>query len=318
MKRHAIITTLLFLLLAVAGAVKAQKSVEFAPLGAEWYYDYQDHFTKGYIKITVTGDTIIDGVLCRVLLKERIGYNYQYHQLFHTALGNEFLFQQNDSIMLFRNDCFQKLFDFEAAIGSSWQIPGHPGWCEDSYGTVFVVDKGNEYINGIELKYVSVLDGPQSYWGYSYSMYGQPSDTIKIIERIGPVGSYLFPEQKCFLDYTEGGRLRCYSDTQLGMWNNNESIGENCDYIDENHTLIMDNDQTDELLVFPNPSTGVVRIDLPIQNCFVKVFSSSGQLVYDTIASFPVVLDLSLYQKGIYYLVIVSDSDSYSKILIIH
>ena len=62
------------LLLAVAGTMKAQNN-NFAPIGAEWYYETQTMFTKGYIKMIAEKDTIIDGHACLKLAGEEHWHN---------------------------------------------------------------------------------------------------------------------------------------------------------------------------------------------------------------------------------------------------
>ena len=51
---------ILLLLLVVSYNLKAQ--TEFAPVGAEWYYNYNNFWNVGYVKITSESDTIIDNV----------------------------------------------------------------------------------------------------------------------------------------------------------------------------------------------------------------------------------------------------------------
>ena len=43
------------LLMSVAGMAQVQ-TYEFAPLGAEWHYEYQEMFAKGYIKMSIKSD----------------------------------------------------------------------------------------------------------------------------------------------------------------------------------------------------------------------------------------------------------------------
>ncbi len=58
----------LFFILFFTGYCKGQTN-EFAPIGAKWWYGYQDFFTVGYFTIESIGDTLIEGKTCRILLK---------------------------------------------------------------------------------------------------------------------------------------------------------------------------------------------------------------------------------------------------------
>ena len=60
----------LLALLLMAGGVTAQKSdIVFAPLGAEWHYNYYGMFEEGYVNIKATKDTIIDGMYSSLFFK---------------------------------------------------------------------------------------------------------------------------------------------------------------------------------------------------------------------------------------------------------
>ncbi len=181
------------MLLVAAGAAKAQTH-EFAPVGAERHYGRQTMFTWGYIRIFVTNDTIIDGHVCSVLQKEEHGFNYYSQSLFHFNKGHEYFTQINGSVLVYRKGSFYKLFDFGADVGDSWIIPGH-----DQDGRVIVCGKGTEIVDGVELRYILIADEFGVPYGYGNEMAGDTlflHDTIKVLKRIGPIGSYLLPEQK--------------------------------------------------------------------------------------------------------------------------
>ena len=189
----------LFMLLAVAGLASAQ-TYEFAHVGAEWHYGKQTMFTWGYIRISVTNDTIIDGHACSVLHKEEHGFNYYNQNLYHFDLGNEYIAQENDSVLIYRKGRFYKLFDFDAEIGDSWTIPGNV----EEDGRVILCGKGTEIVNGNELRFILIADEFGSPYGYGNELAGDtlfPPDTIKVLERIGPIGSYLLPMPRNILDY---------------------------------------------------------------------------------------------------------------------
>ena len=105
--------------------------------------------------------------------------------------------------------------------------------------------------------------------------HGQQPYTIRVIERIGPIGVYLFPEDHWTFDANEGGYLRCYSDTEIGhvsyYWNN-------CDYINPQYQNLPEEIDTQTISIYPNPAKDRVVID-GIEIAEVQVYNALGQLV---------------------------------------
>ncbi len=305
------------LMMAVISTVKAQ-SVEFAPVGAEWYYGYQEIMETGYIKITAVNDTVIDSQPCVKLEKTRTGYGY-YNGWFSRIIGYEYLTVSDDSVGLYRNGAFHKLFDFGAEIGDTWTVPGLIDICEESHGTVTVVDKGSELVNNISLRYLRIVDDINSYWGYSHYMHGEAQDTIKVFERIGPVGSYLLPMQKCEFDSGESGVLRCYSDNETGYFNFHTNYSDiNCDYINEQYQSVDEKATENNMAVFPNPCGDKLLVSLKDNNYHkVSIFNCLGNKIYDcSIHGQMAEIDLSFIPSGVYCLTIVNDCSILSKTIV--
>ena len=301
------VTPLFYIMLMFVSVMKAQepsscKFESFVPYEAEWYYGYQDVMDQGYVKISSCNDTIIDGFSCRKIKITRSGYGY-YMGLHSGPIGYEYLTQINDSVLVYRGGNFYKLFDFGAEIGDGWRVPGREGICEEDFGNVRVVGKGTEIFNGIELKYILLVDELYSYWGYSPTFPEEPSNIIKVVERIGPIGSYFFPEQKCLFDYAEGGPLRCYIDDELGELHLDTFYFERaCDYINDMYQFIDEEALKTPLSISPNPCSDKVQL------CFGKstryeilVFDLIGKVVLQySIIGDKAVIDLSDFSMGLY------------------
>ncbi len=306
------------LLIAAAGATKAQIH-EFAPIGAEWHYDYSEIMVQGFVKICAVKDTVIGDLHCTKLQKERHGYGYSSGP-FHSIFGYEYVTQIGDSVMMYRNGNFHKLFDFSSSIGDTWAVVGEEDVCEESFGTVHVVGKGTETINGIDLRYILVVDDVHSYWGYGHTMYDSPpvspNDTVKIIEHIGPIGSYLLPRQRCLLDNMEGGDLRCYSDDNLGYLNYNPERF--CDYINEEYQAIEEMSLGNELQVFPNPCNNFLTVVLPKKDQYVvAIYDNFGKIVARrNIHENLIELGLTGFSPGFYYLTANNGFSNFSTIII--
>ncbi|WP_373826798.1 T9SS type A sorting domain-containing protein [Bacteroides heparinolyticus] len=294
---------LLFLVLAVAGAAEAQTH-EFAPIGAEWYYNYQMNWIEGYVKITSEADTVINGFHFKKLAKSRHVYNYVEEMNHDHVIGYEFVLQQGDSVMVFRNGHIYKLFDFGAGIGDSWEIPQTYLACPDSVGSVVVVGKGVEEMFGLNLRYIDINDVSGSSWGYGF--HGDVP--CRVYDRVGPVNGYLFPEQLCLIDVCEGGALRCYHDDEVMA-----QIGDvDCDYV---YLSLSERSDNCTITVFPNPARDYVQITLPAFEApfvIIDVFDALGrQFEKMKVIEGASYLDISHYPTGLYSLSARSNSNTY-------
>lgn len=295
----------LFFLLAVSSMAKSQE-VAFAPIGAEWYYETQSVFSKGYIKMMAEKDTIICGCGCIKLVREEYWHNLETGGLYGGLRPAVFLSQVGDSVMVYEYGTFHKLFDFGAEIGDTWSVDGAPEVCPENYGTVLVVDKGIDTINGNPLRFVTIKDLPDSYWGFGNSMFGTLSGAVKIVERIGPIGSYMLPRQRCEFDDDEGGCLRCYIDNELGELHFLTLYPERaCDYISETYQSVDETVSDHSLTVFPNPSMNKVylRFDKTAIIEF-KVFDQLGRMRLSRfVKGKELELDLSSLSSGLYFVI---------------
>ena len=189
---------------------------------------------------------------------------------------SEFVMCSGDVVYLYRNQSFMKWFDFGANVGDFWTVPVEQDYIVgDTAGFMVLQGKGTVTINGTELRYIDIIDAEDSNWGYGNYMYGQQPYTIRVIERIGPIGVYLFPEDHWTFDANEGGYLRCYSDTEIGhvsyYWNN-------CDYINPQYQNLPEEIDTQTISIYPNPAKDRVVID-GIEIAEVQVYNALGQLV---------------------------------------
>lgn len=291
------------LLLVVAIMPKSQaQDLNFAPIGASWYYETQGMFTRGYIRMEVEKDTVIDGQACIKLQREWHRIELQFGVLQEGQQPPLYLSQNGDTVMIYHNGGFHLLFDFGAEIGDTWTVIGQEGVCDEDFGTVKVVDKGTEEINGMTLRTVTIKDEAYSYWGYGNSMYGTTSGPVKIVERIGPVGSYLLPEQRCVFDVSEGGPLRCYIDEELGELHlSSDYPDRNCDYINETYQSVDEDTQELFVDVQPTPTGGIVTI-LGRDLAQAEVYDALGQRVATVdLKGEQGTIDLSGQPAGIYF-----------------
>lgn len=310
----------LVVLLMAIGAARAQTH-EFAPVGAEWYYSYANIFTTGYIHIKAEKDTVIDGMECVKLEKREYGYSLDPWGigpgLYDVKLRPEFVSSNENKVYLYRNQTFNLWFDFHAEVGDSWPVPppnNVDDMISDTAGFLIVEAKGIEVINGKELRYIDVIDREDSEWGYGDYQYGQSPYTVRIYERIGPVGCYMFPETHWWADATEGGPFRCYEDEEIGHVSN---FPYNCDYINPEYQAVVEQ-KNDRMKVFPNPAEESVSISMPSNTPFVvKIYDSEGRMIR-VLAGKESFLTISLdsLSSGLYFLSCEAETNTFSTKLI--
>ena len=219
---------ILLLLLVVSYNLKAQ--TEFAPVGAEWYYNYNNFWNVGYVKITSESDTIIDNVFCKKLVKSIHVYDYVSYNEKKGVFGYEYLTQINDSVMIYSDGEFKKLYDFSAEIGDTLLIPELGHYEEFTHGTAVVTGKGFMEFEGESLRYIDLKHLEDTPWQFScYHNYDNGYNTARICEKIGNISGYLLPEKYFIVDDDEGGALRCYSEGELSL----KFTDEECDYVPE-------------------------------------------------------------------------------------
>lgn len=310
-------TTFFLMLFFLTRTIGAQNS-QFAPTGAIWYYETQSLYSTGYIKMEVEKDTVVNNYSCVKVIREAHWHDLLFNELKEFSMPALFLTQINDSVMILHNGAFHKLFDFGAEIGNTWTIVGKEGLCEEDFGTVSVVDKGVVVVNGMPLKFVTIKDDTFSYWGYGNTLYGTPAAAIQIAERIGPIGSYFLPQQKCVFDESEGGPLRCYYDDELGEIHLSSLYPErNCDYISEAYQSVGEYETGNSIMVFPNPCSERIQLHLnETGSCEIIIVDYSGKTIMrDSIDEKETTIDVTSLPVGLYCIIVLNGTEVKSTII---
>lgn len=222
-------------------------SQDFAPLGTQWHYTFSNFSVFGYVKITSAKDTVVAGYGCKKLHKYRETYDYMSSEYIYEDLGDEIIRSDEDKVYIYRNGLFYTLFDFSAQIGNIWNVPltyNVPVDC-DTIGSVKVIAVGDTTLQGENLRYIVVEPIENTAWYLSGT----------IIEDIGPVEQYLFPEQGCIVDFCEGGAFRCFDNGVIHL----ESGPYPCEYVMVNTTDL----DVNYLNCFPNPAKTQITFELP-------------------------------------------------------
>lgn len=231
--------------------------VEFAPIGAEWYYSRMEGTMppdEGYTVYKVAKDTIIEGKSVRVIRKT-------YHHadgVTVTNTGNEYLYEEDNKVYWWKNKTFYLLYNFNTQPGESWTVYGEENigdFCNyDSLGVVVVDSVKTLKINGYDLKALYTSRGKGSNWGFEGV----------ILEHIGCV-VHIFPQARaCVVDVPyENGPLRCYEDSVFGKFKTYywDKANYECDKLFY-YTSVTDV-EFGSVRIFPNPSKGQIYISNP-------------------------------------------------------
>lgn len=287
MKKFLLITTLM--LLAFSYSLKGQSCLSQE---AEWYYDASLFMHHAYVHIQYTKDTTIQDVdtsiECKVLEKTRHYVSSHTGAIEQRLLGYEYIYTTADVVGIYKHGAFYTLYNFAANVGDEWEVPYMYDVGEDCRtAKVQVIATGDTLISGEQLRYLE-LDYVD---GYSWGIYGL------VIERIGAVQHYMFPEQRCIADLFEANALRCFIGNNINI-----SIHptQDCDYLS-----IADKETLPSFSMYPNPVVrGNLHLDLPINKVFnMSITNSSGkEVIHAASISHKATIDLSALSPSCYFI----------------
>lgn len=213
-------TKLTFLIAMLSITVFSQE--EFAPIGAEWYYNYRESMDgpeTGYYLLKSIKDTTIDSKVCRIL-----SHTLMNSKGISMNKGESILYEDVKENRIYRYlfGNFYLLYDFTKTTGDT--IIVKEPYSETQYDSIItVVDSvGIETVaENIQLKvlYVRPVEGRK------YDFQG------KIVEKIGNL-HYLFPFNQLDCDGGCPLPLRCYNDDQISFVSHEPyAMQVPCDYI---------------------------------------------------------------------------------------
>lgn len=281
----------------------------WSPTGATWYYGFSAIWTtEGYYKIEYVGDTTINSIQCKKLLKTFYSHDLAFQTMDTIAIGTEYTYADNDKVYIYKHNQFYTLYNFSAQVGDTWTVPEikHYSGC-DTIGVVRVDSIGTMTINSQTLRYicVSITDTAQK-WGYD----------SKIVEIVGPIKSfhpyntydYLFPVKFDFCgmnvdELIEGGNFRCYSDNSF---NYSSNITPTCDYLTSVNSL---NKNLSSVNIFPNPSNGSFTVGFDQSIKKIQLTDLLGNIIFYKQTNNQIKFNIDNLQGGTYILTLI-DKDN--------
>lgn len=276
-------------------------SQTFAPIGAEWIMGYIEPMTfneHGYRTLTVVGDTVINGQDSRIILGD-VGPHSP------SLTNKNFVYEDGGKVYAYFDqiNIFQKVFDFDAPVGHSWDIVIHEA------PTNAVFDSMEITIDSI---FTEILDG-DSIKSYTYSILFKPNEgsqcpnlydstmfaayDLKANNKLG-AGHYLFPVPTvlCVADIYENewhGQLRCYTD--LTMTYSNLGIGiPHCNY---QNISIEELNHNSVILEYNKWHNKIHILNDNEESGHIEIYDYKGRLLLSEKGK---VINISSLEKGLY------------------
>ncbi len=265
--------------------------------GSVWRYNFINLSGQGYIQIEAAGDTVIEGINCNKLVKRIFQRNAFTGTTQNFVIGNEYTYDTNGVAMLYFDNAFDTLYNFNAIAGETWNVAGVSpiqSVCNET-SVIEVIAAENVTINGVVLKQLIV--------DYKYRTTGTFIIRDTIIERIGTLRQYMIPWDLCLstVDGNEGGELRCFNDNEIGEYKHN--FFSNCNVLVNNEDWFAQN-----IKVYPVPFSEVLvfKNDNGIDISAVAIKDLAGNIVY-TEKYLPEYINTQNFTQGIYFLEVIDN-----------
>lgn len=302
MMKHKMKTSLL--LLFTVFFIHPSFCQEFATNDSEWVYDYNGFWAHGVISFSYKQDTLIGNRQVKVFKQYVTGVMRGTTD----TSSREFqpvLFAVQNGIVEFSLDTinFDTLYNFQAPIGKSWQLPWGARFSnnyqhQDSL-TVTIVDTFRTLISG-----KNVLSQAVSYQGLAditpYTKY----DTI--YEQIGSKWFFLLPQDDNGLiqDGAMGESFRCFANAELGLVQLENAIYPR-DYMYDCNQIALSSEKEIPLFrvkVYPNPALDKLLIESEESSkIHLDIVDMQGKIIKQTSISFgKKEVDISALSSGIY------------------
>ena len=276
----------------------ANAQTEFAPLGAEWYYTYNDlccpenHFNR----VVSEKDTIVEGSVCRVIK--------QYYDNSNVASEKYIIKQEQGKVYYYYQEKFNLLYNFDAQVNDTivftfmYKLSGPESREDTLFSARFRVEsivKNSQNLNVFTTKVLEedilnfwgILVPPSNYQTYSFS------------EKIGSNREFM----TLFVNYpqTQVHRyrsLRCYSDADFSFVSEDWSVlSLPCNY---SIASDIDNPMDESVKIYPNPFNDTAFVEIN-NGGNIEIIDISGKTVYNSVLYNGInEISATHFQKGIY------------------
>jgi len=254
---------------------------------ATWHYSFSSTWEgNGYEKITYYTDTLIEGKLCKKLLRDVYFLSIQTKKIEHKNKSAQFVYQSGDTIWQYKNNTFKQLYNFKMEIGDT--VP---------FMNFHTVQNNKNVVSDIQT--ISIQG--ESLRQQTIDVFENNSllTKINIIEKIGVTSSpfsFFWNEFLINIFDFPTHKFRCYSDLVTSVINYSNDV---CDALPV--TVDTDNSQgAINLSLYPNPCTDKIYIKNQKKEVSYKVYSTQGaELMSGTTKG---EIDVNGLQNGLYLL----------------
>lgn len=266
---------------------------------AVWTYDYSGISEGGTFKWKYTHDSIIQGRTVQALKCEKHQFVMDQFGQLHGSLqdyGSRFTSVSGDTVFHMNNNQFYVLYNFGASIGDQWIIDENPNaeFC-NPVSSVQVTDTGSVLINGQMRRTITL----ETLTTGEFGIDGIAVEGIGLVSGSSNFG--MFPgDRDCPLSgiVTEWYMFdfRCFDDDMLGTYNPG---GLDCNYL----TVSLNEKDLDDVYIFPNPTSGIIKIENVSFATEARIIDLSGQTVLiDNISPDQKTIDFTHLSDGAYFL----------------
>ena len=265
----------------IFGEAAANNTEVFPLRGSEWYYEIQnDNGSVTYQHLEYAADTTVNNKKAKVLVRT----NHIYDKQIQDVVSQEIVFEEDDMVYWWNAELqqFTVLYDFAAVEGDFWTI-----------------QVGRE-----NLLMQVVAEGQYEYEGNIYRMLSVSDEqglfSGDIVCGIGHLTSF-FPEGLMSLakGYRVEGIRCCWDEGDLVFKFGNRD----CDEIYEQNHHGLDENGNEELVVYPNPTDGLITVKALGAGSSQKyrIANILGQTLMSGVVN-DRILDVSALPSGIYFL----------------
>jgi hypothetical protein len=276
--------TILTFIILLLSAEPYSCQMTWAPAGATWHFNFSSMCMNGYNKIEADGDSIVGGQLCARMRQHISGYDCggMYSEF---ELNDEFTYSDADYVYHWTGQNFEILYDFTLQPGDIYTVGAYQPCAEGD--SLLVTETGTTTINGFTLRYYEV-ELLNNFMGEV--IFG------RIIERIGPVESFLFPLPRCLPDFMLSGPFRCYADDAFGAYSSD--IVAECDYL-----RIAEEMEQGSISLFPNPAIHQLTIQSQAILSVIEVSDATGRILFSLAPNLSMAqINTESLSSGFYYL----------------
>ena len=289
--------------------LQANAQIEFAPIGAEWYYNWcaEGNIAHSYLRYYIVSekDTIVEENNCRVLR--------QYSGHSNVAHGQYIIKQEQGKVYYYYQDKFNLLFDFDADVNDTVKFTF-------TYREYFSYDVYKDTMLSARYQIESITTNAQNLKTFTTTILEEDKFAdynMEILpwyhlytEKIGYNNEFMPILDN--LVYTAEGQcqmLRCYYDADFSFISDEwAATSFPCD---DSFTTKINTPKGENITIYPNSFSDNIFVSMNNDGGNIEITNVAGKVVYYSKLSNEIteILTSHLF-KGIYFIKIQNKDNS--------